>query len=320
MDKNAVEVVRRMGGYQNWETKMREVFPTDRAMDEAEVDQLLSESSTLASLAEYKRKWIKDSLAIAAYYAHDLPPPTDKATVEMGNERSERAGARPDEDPKPSTIVKLLVCDDAPQFQLLTEEVALCWIHDARHYKKLNPRVAAHKKQVEEFVDEYWDYYFELSEYRRKPSEEEGQRLSRSFNELFSRKTGYSVLDERIAITYAKKSGLLMVLKHPEIPLHNNPAELGARQRVRKRDVSLHARTERGVGCWDIFQTLVESCKKLGVNFYCYVRDRLVGEGHIDFLGRLIEEKARSLELGKSWENERPRPEWHKLEFRAWLR
>ena len=49
------------------------------------------------------------------------------------------------------------------------------------------------------------------------PSKEE--ELSKSFNELFSRKTGYSVLDERIAITYAKKCGLLMVLKHPEIPI-----------------------------------------------------------------------------------------------------
>ncbi len=35
-----------------------------------------------------------------------------------------------------------------------------------------------------------------------------------------------------------------MVLSHPEILLHNNPAKLEARQRVRKRDVSLQARTQ----------------------------------------------------------------------------
>jgi hypothetical protein len=28
-----------------------------------------------------------------------------------------------------------------------------------------------------------------------------------------------------------------MVLDHPEIPLHNNPAELGAHQQVRKRAI-----------------------------------------------------------------------------------
>jgi hypothetical protein len=42
-----------------------------------------------------------------------------------------------------------------------------------------------------------------------------------------------------------------MVLAHPEILLHNNPAELSARQRVRKRDVSLQARTPEGIGAWD---------------------------------------------------------------------
>ena len=36
-------------------------------------------------------------------------------------------------------IVRLLVCDDAPQFNWLTEEMALCWVHEGRHYKKLMP-------------------------------------------------------------------------------------------------------------------------------------------------------------------------------------
>jgi len=60
-----------------------------------------------------------------------------------------------------------------------------------------------------------------------------------------------------------KKESLLMVLSHPEILLHNHPAELGARQRVRKRDVSeasTHHRGHRGVGYlsdagWDRQQT-----------------------------------------------------------------
>jgi len=51
--------------------------------------------------------------------------------------------------------------------------------------------------------------------------------------------TGYQALDERIAKTRSKKAALLLVLEHPEIPLHNNASELGARRRVRKRDVSL---------------------------------------------------------------------------------
>jgi len=84
-------------------------------------------------------------------------------------------------------------------------------------------------------------------------------------------------LDHRAALTLAKKEHLLVVLQHPAIPLHNNPAELGARQRVRKRDVSHAARTQEGVAAWDTFQTLAETAKKVGVNITAYLRDRLTG-------------------------------------------
>ena len=60
-----------------------------------------------------------------------------------------------------------------------------------------------------------------------------------------------------------------------EIPLHNNPAELGARQRVRKRVISFGPRTNDGVTAWDTFMTLAETAKKLGVSFYEYVLDRV---------------------------------------------
>jgi len=45
-------------------------------------------------------------------------------------------------------VVKLLVCDDAPQFKLITEQQALCWVHDGRHYKKLNPIVPIHREKL----------------------------------------------------------------------------------------------------------------------------------------------------------------------------
>ena len=74
--------------------------------------------------------------------------------------------------------------------------------------------------------------------YQAQPNPERAGQLSHAFDELFSTVTTYTALDERIAKTQARKTGLLLVLEHPEIPLHNNLAELGARQRVRKRDVS----------------------------------------------------------------------------------
>jgi len=47
-------------------------------------------------------------------------------------------------------IVPILVSDDAPQFRHITEEQALCWIHEGRHYKKLTPFVDLDFGQAEQ--------------------------------------------------------------------------------------------------------------------------------------------------------------------------
>ncbi len=57
--------------------------------------------------------------------------------------------------------------------------------------------------------------------------------METEFDNLFATRTKkYEELDKRIAKTQAKKASLLLVLKYPELPLHNNPAELAVRQRV----------------------------------------------------------------------------------------
>jgi hypothetical protein len=93
-----------------------------------------------------------------------------------------------------------------------------------------------------------------------------------------------------------------MVLTHPEIPLHNNPAELGARARVRKRDVSFGPRTPEGAKAWDTFMTLAETATKLGVSFYHYIHDRVSGASQMPSLADLIVERAKVLNLGASWD------------------
>ena len=108
-------------------------------------------------------------------------------------------------------------------------------------------------------------------------------------------------MDERKALTLAKKDPLLMVLSHPEILLHNNPAELGARQRVRKRDVSLQARTTEGIAAWDTFQTLVSTANKLGVNIFQYFYDRIAQTNLLPRLATLIEQRAKEVQFDASW-------------------
>src|SRR5262249_39390420 len=122
-----------------------------------------------------------------------------------------------------------------------------------------------------------------------------------AFDSLFATTSDYWALNERIAKTRSKKAALLLVLSHPEIPLHNNAAELGARQRVRKRDVSFGPRTAQGAQAWDTFLSLADTTRKLGVSFYHYIHDRIRGEQQIAPLADLIDEHAQELNLGASW-------------------
>ena len=198
-------------------------------------------------------------------------------------------------------VVRLLVCDDAPQFNWLTEEMGLCWVHEGRHYKKLTPVVPHHRILLDDFLKQFWDFYDQLLAYQQHANPEECVQLEAKFDRLFSTCTGYDVLDARIAKTREKKVSLLMVLKHPEIPLHNNPAELEARQRVRKRDVSFGPRTQDGVKAWDTFMSLTATTRKLDLSFYQYVHDRISKMNQIPSLASLIEARAGELALGASW-------------------
>jgi len=91
--------------------------------------------------------------------------------------------------------------------------------------------------------------------------------------------------------TKTNKAQLLLVLKYPELPLHNNDAELGARAQVRKRDISLHTMTKDGTKANDIFMTIVQTAKKLGVSSYEYIHDRVSESFCLPSLSELIEAK-----------------------------
>jgi hypothetical protein len=212
-------------------------LPQGVVLNEAAMNALLT--AQLPGLGPGQRKWILDATAVAAYHA-ELEWP----------------------------VVRLLVADGAPQFGLVTEDLAQCWVHEGRHYKKLMALVPWHRQLLEGFLRRFWGYYDQLLAYQQQPTPAEAQRLEQEFDRLFATETGYRALDERIAKTRTKKDYLLMVLAHPEIPLHTNAAELGARAWVRKRDVSFGSRTREGAKAWDTFMSLAATARKLGVSLY----------------------------------------------------
>lgn len=251
-----------------WQTL--EDWRSEQVMDEAEF--LLELDERLPILNKQHRGAVCSAAAVAAYHAERGVP-----------------------------IIPTLVCDDAPQFKWLTFWLALCWIHEGRHYKKLTPVVALHQTLLKDFQMRFWAYYDQLLEYRQHPSEQEATRLGAEFDKLFGAPSGYADLDKRASVTRSHKNELLLVLKFPELPLHNNPAELGARGRVRKRDVSFGPRTADGTQAWDTFMTLVATTKKLKISFYEYVRDRVLKKMLIPPLSELIRSTAADLSLGQPY-------------------
>jgi hypothetical protein len=241
---------------------LHEVGPEENLTEE-EMQQLLEEVFPDPSKDKLHRTPIMEAAAIASYHN------------EMG---------RP--------VVKLLVCDDAPQFKLLTDEMSLCWVHDGRHYKRLSPVVPLHRDELTGFCQRYWKYYRKLFHYKHNPTVEEAEKLSSEFDTLFSTKTGYKELDERITKSKAKKEELLTVLKHPEVPLHNNLSENGARVQKRREDVSLHTKSKEGTRAKDTMMSIVETCKKLGVSAYYFIYDRVSQTFELPSLADVIKKKS----------------------------
>ena len=244
-----------------WAQRMIARWPQQVVLTYAQFEQLVH--THLNRLNDQQQARIFEAAALTAYYSQTTRP-----------------------------IVPLLLSDDAPQFRDVTAEQALCWVHEGRHYKKLAPFLDYHRQLLDDFKTKFWCFYDKLQRYRASPALEQATVLSREFDTLFSTVTGYDALDRRIAKTKAKKDKLLMVLLHPEIPLHNNPAELGARRRVRKRDVSFGPRTTDGVAAWDTFMTLVATAKKLGISFFAYVYDRVAGVNALPRLADIIKQRS----------------------------
>ena len=254
-NQHTIELLNGFNLSQKIKNELDNLFDRDKVIDEEEFEKHIKEIKI--GPTQYLR--VKEALAIAEYHSQNEIP-----------------------------VIKQLICDDAPQFKVLTPELGLCWVHEGRHYKKLNPAIPLYRKELDDFSDKFWKYYHKLKEYKQSPNEEKASTLSKEFDELFSIVTGYDHLDDRIGKTLAKKKELLLVLKYPELPIHNNASELSARVQVRDRDVSLHTMSEDGTKIKDTFMTISQTAKKLGIRTYEYIYDRVSGAFEMPSLASIM--------------------------------
>jgi Transposase IS66 family len=125
LNELALTLLKQLGVARKWCCKLTQLLPHEQEWTETQLDSLLDKH--LPKLGKNLRKLIKDGLAIAAYRTQTVWP-----------------------------VVELLVCDDAPQFNWLTLELALCWIHEFRHYKKLLPHLPYHRQLLQSFKESFW--------------------------------------------------------------------------------------------------------------------------------------------------------------------
>jgi hypothetical protein len=221
---------------------------------------------------------------------------TQRKNAQTVSQLLEMLSEEPNSDLGLREYIKILVADDAGQFHNQTQHRGLCWIHEARHYEKLSPVIPIHQTLLEEFLKDFWVYYYQLKDYQQSNPEQRQQQklsLSEEFDGLFSQVTGYDELDHRLSLTRQKKPYLLLVLEFPEVPLDNNEAERALREYVVKRKISNGTRTETGTQAWEIFLALVDTCRKLGVNFYQYILDRISQTCEMPALATLIFQKSQ---------------------------
>jgi hypothetical protein len=184
----------------------------------------------------------------------------------------------------------VIVSDDAGQFGILTH--AQCWVHGDRRLARLNAFNEQYQQAQEGVRERLWDYYHDLKAYQAAPQEAKKAGLSARFDTIFMAATNFATINEVLEGIQEEKAEFLRVLERPEVPLHNNVAEGDIREYVSIRKVSGGTRSDLGRRCRDTFASLKKTCRKLGVSFWAYLRDRLTGAEKVPRLAELIRRKA----------------------------
>jgi transposase IS66 family protein len=182
----------------------------------------------------------------------------------------------------------VIVSDDAGQFDV--GQHALCWVHAERLVHKLDTFTDLHRLAQQRIRALIWRFYADLKAYRADPTARRRGELRARFDRIFHRRTGFVTLDRLLVRLHANKPELLMVLDHPEIPLHTNGSERDVRLHVTKRKISGGTRSADGRDCRDAFLGLMRTAAKLGIAFWDYLGDRLSipGQPIIPYLPNLI--------------------------------
>ena len=185
----------------------------------------------------------------------------------------------------------LILSDGALQFDILIH--ASCWVHAERPFERAIPYNEAHRAALERVRQQSWDLYQDLKAYKEQPNPAQKALLEARFDALVGQPTDYPTsIGSALKAMRDRKADLLRVLEYPEVPLHNNGTESIIRGYVKTRKISGSTRSAAGRRCRDTFASLKKTCRKLGVSFWEYLKDRVESLGQVPRLAALIRQRA----------------------------
>ena len=183
-----------------------------------------------------------------------------------------------------------IVSDDAGQFNVFRH--GLCWIHAERAIVRIIPLNEIHRKEQHWVREQIWDLYADLKVYKAAPNEALKEDIEARFEELCATRPSFATLGQALKRLHRNKAELLLVLEKPWLPLHNNLSESDIREYVKKRKISGSTRSDPGRRCRDTFASLKKTCRKHGISFWDYLKDRVSGQNAILPLADYIRQAA----------------------------
>ena len=185
--------------------------------------------------------------------------------------------------------IRFLVSDDGTNFVDLIKNHQLCWVHEIRNYKLAEVFKKIEFETLDKLVETWRGFYKLMKSYKNNPSATLRMKIRGEFDRITSLKTGVKQLDTQLARTRKKMDKLLLFLKYPQLPLHNNLCENDLRERVIKRKISLQNRSVKGMKAWDLMLSLSSTCRKNNLSFWRYLEDRISKREAIPYLGKVIQ-------------------------------
>ena len=184
--------------------------------------------------------------------------------------------------------IHFIISDDAPNFVSLARNHQLCWVHEIRKYKLCEVFKRIESETLEKLVHQWQLFYKLMLKFKNNHTRELRIKIRAEFNRICSIQTLVKPLDEQLRRTKENKEGLLLFLKYPQLPLHNNLAETDIRERVIKRKISLQNRSVEGMKAWDLMLSLASTCRKIKLSFWRYLEDRISMRESVPYLGKII--------------------------------